>query len=619
MRSGALRVAARDWGRFRDWSGFGEWGRFEHWAWLLAPSAANVGFAVRTSCAAIFSLMVAMWMELGSPQWAPLTVWVVATTSRGESISKSRWRLVGTITGCCVGVALIAAFPQQAALFFLALAVWTGTCCGLATFFDGFRSYGFLVAGFTTAIVATDGIPDPDGAFSVAMARGTYIILGIICEAVATGLFAPNLEKGARERLVQRLRDVSALTASTLGSWQRSTLTPEPGHRAESELLAAIMAAGTRIEFDVLEMGPAAGRAADHARAALAALLAGVVRIRAGTEWPAVERGLDAGRAHIAAIVSPVAHDRFRFASRSVRQGTEGVRNGLRSAAGIVVAWLLWEVTAWPSGVTFLSYVVLVYGLLATRETPALASGGFTRGALWCAAVSAVFVMLVVPAVTSPEVLALALMVPMVVGGLAARTPRLLNHAFSFNMFFPVLIGPSNMGRYDEVSFLNGTSAFLGAVFFASIMFRVVLTFRPDDHLRRTIIWARRSLRGVAQAGNRMSVQGWLLMHADSMVRTVRTSRHVPQALLFDSFVEHMAITTLGMCVIEVREAARDPHLSPLLARQLRVFLRLWMRDQARAVRLVPVLLRHLAGTGAERGDVVVALRGIERIMSGEA
>ena len=93
-----------------------------HWggklAWLVAPSWGDVAFAVRSALAAGLSLVIAMAMELDSPQWAPLTVWVVAQSSRGESLSKARWRIAGTLLGCCVAVGLIAAFPQSPALFF---------------------------------------------------------------------------------------------------------------------------------------------------------------------------------------------------------------------------------------------------------------------------------------------------------------------------------------------------------------------------------------------------------------------------------------------------------------------------------------------------------------------
>nr|WP_269150897.1 FUSC family protein [Acetobacter sicerae] len=313
-------------------------------------------------------------------------------------------------------------------------------------------------------------------------------------------------------------------------------------------------------------------------------------------------------------IISPQRGDRFRFTSRSVRQGVEGMRNGLRAAAGIMGAWLLWEVTGWPSGITFVSYVALVYGLLATRETPTLATGGFVRGAMWCAFVAGIFVVLVVPGVTSPELLAGALMVPMVAGGLAARTPRLVNHAFSFNMFLPVLIGPANTGRYDEISFLNGTSAFLGAVFFSAVMFRFVLTFRPDDHLRRTIVWAQRCLRDLTYPRSRMSERAWLIMNADSMVRTVRTARNVPDDVVFARFSQHMAIMTVGMYVIEVQERAQSKASSPWLARRLQVFLRLWRQDQERAAAILPVLLRYIDRMPGDQTELRFALREMVRL-----
>lgn len=579
------------------------------WSWLFAPSRADLGFAVRTSCAAVLSLLIAMWMELGSPQWAPLTVWTVATASRGESFSKARWRLAGTVVGCGVGVALIAAFPQEAGLFFLCLALWAGMCCGLATVFDGYRSYGFLVASFTAAIVATDGIAAPDDAFFIAMARGTYIALGILCETVLAVLFSPGLRERARAALLARLRGVSVAAGQRLDDWARAA--PEPA--AESALLAEIMAASARIEFDMLEMGPAAGRVADHARAAVADLLAGMARSRAGMPWEAVRRMLEAARLHVAAVETPRHGDRFRFRSRSIRQATQGLRNGARVAAGVFGASVVWYVTAWPSGIGFIGYVVLVYGLLATREVPALASAGFAQGALWCALVAAVYVLLIVPMVTAPEMLALFLLVPMVVGGLAARSPRLANHAFSFNMFLPVLIGPSNGGRYDESAFLNGTMAFLTAVFLAGAMFRLVLPFRPDEHLRRTIAWAEQRLNGLAAGRTVPPARVWLMTNADSMVRAVRTGNGVPRAQLFAYFAAHMAVMVQGLCVIEIREAMADGTLSRVSGRRLAAFLRAWARDPVRGAALVPALLRQAEIQAPARQDLVIALRAITR------
>ncbi|CAI9122042.1 FUSC family protein [Brytella acorum] len=592
-----------------DGRAIGLWpaGLIERWRWLFAPSLGNLGFALRTSVAAILSLLIAMWMEMGSPQWAPLTVWVVATASRGETLSKARWRLVGTVVGCCVGIVLIALFPQAAGLFFASLALWIGLCCGLATFFDGYRRYGLLVMSFTSAIVATGAISQPDDVFNVAMARGTYIILGIACEAALAAIFLPGVRQEARRRLIGRLRQITETIAA------RTAATVPFDIEAESRLLTELVDANTRIEFDVLEMGPGMRRSADHARATLARLLAVLARTRGGGTARDLEPDLKAAWNHIQAIMSPFRGDRFVFRTRSSRQMIEAVSNGLRAAFGIIGAWLLWEVTAWSSGAAFVSFVALVYGLLATREVPALASGGFLRGAVWCAAVAGLYVFLVMPAVTTPEYLGILMLVPMMVGGLAARAPRLVNHAFSFNMFLPVLIGPSNLDRYDEISFLNGASAFLGAVLFARLTFGVVFPFRADSHLKRIAAWVETQLQSLGRTRNRLSIHQWLASNADSMVRAVRTCQGVPRETMLAYMDRHMQAMVLGMWVIELCDAVKSASTPNGVRLRLRVFLRAWRKDSDSLSETALMVLHGLE----KRSDVSPGIRAAVQGLAG--
>lgn len=564
--------------------------------WLLAPSPADMVFALRTSLAAALSLLIAMWMELDSPQWAPLTVWVVAQSSRGESLSKARWRVVGTVIGCAAAVALIAAFPQAPGLFFLGLALWIGLCCGCATFFDGYRSYGLLVTSFTSAIVATGAITAPDDVFNIAMSRGSYIILGIVCEATLAAVFIPALNEQAHTRLLARLHALWSEVSKDVGPLTQGQIDAE----TQGRLLTDLVGANSRVEYDTLEMGPQAGRVADHARAALADMMMLIARARgmaiAGqvadmTDSHGISGDLAAARTHIQACETPVPGDRFRFALRSRRLAVEAVENGVRAAAGIMAAWILWEVTGWPAGAGFVSFVSLVYGLLATRENPLLASSPFFKGAVWCAAVAAVFVFLVMPAVTAPETLVLMLLVPMTIGGLAARTPATAGYAFSFNMFLPVLIGPTNHGRFDEVSFLNGISAFLGAVLFAWWTFRLVLPFRPDAHMQRTEAWSRRRLWALADLRNGMSVYQWLSENADSMVRSVRNAHGVSRPVVLTHIQMRLDAMTVGIEVITVRELARSGYLSRWLERRLRVFLRAWQDHDPKASAMARTIL----------------------------
>ncbi|QHI95304.1 hypothetical protein GT348_02560 [Aristophania vespae] len=67
---------------------------------LLKPNNYNaVFFALRTTIVSLIALGIAFWMELGEPQWAAMTVWIVAQSSRGMSHSKGKWRIIGTLGG----------------------------------------------------------------------------------------------------------------------------------------------------------------------------------------------------------------------------------------------------------------------------------------------------------------------------------------------------------------------------------------------------------------------------------------------------------------------------------------------------------------------------------------
>lgn len=562
--------------------------------WLLEPSAMDLIFAVRSSLAAILSLLIAMGMELDSPQWAPLTVWVVAQSSRGESLSKARWRIAGTVLGCGIGVALIAAFPQASALFFCCLALWIGLCCGGATFLESYRAYGLVLTGFTSAIVATGAIAEPDHVFGIAMARGTYIILGVVCEALLAVLFMPTLQSQARKRLLDRLEGAFHTVQQAVSG----LVSGRTDARRQADVLADLMTANARIEFDALEMGPGT-HAADHAHAALAAMMMALARARGvallprpslssqnQTESPptaSFSEDYEMARMHIEACAHPRRGDHFRFKMASRRHALEAVENGVRASMGILAGWLVWEVTGWPAGAGFISFVALVYGLLATRENPIVASTPFLKGALWCALAAAFYAFLIMPAVTAPEVLVVMLMAVMTVGGLAARQPATAGYAFSFNMFLPVLIGPGNQSRFSEAAFLNNAMAFLGAVAFVSWTYRLVLPFRVDSHMRRTARWSERRLKALAAPASRVTVHQWLSESASSLVRILRNAQGVPDPVRLAYMQSQFRAMSMGMHIVLLRTVAKDPLLSRTARRGLLVFLRKWTQTGVEA------------------------------------
>lgn len=600
-------------------------------SWLLEPSAMDVIFAVRSSLAAVLSLLIAMGMELDSPQWAPLTVWVVAQSSRGESLSKARWRIAGTVLGCCIGVALIAAFPQASALFFCCLAVWIGLCCGGATFLESYRAYGLVLTGFTSAIVATGAIAQPDQVFDIAIARGTYIILGVVCEALLAVLFMPTLQTQARKRLLDRLNGAFQTVRHVVSD----LVSGRADAQTQGQVLTDLMAANARIEFDALEMGPRT-HAADHAHAALAAMIMVLARARgmalleqknqAGQGDVPLPASLyadyDVARQHIEACAHPKRGDRFRFKMTSRRHALEAVENGIRSCAGILAGWLVWEVTGWPAGAGFISFVALVYGLLATRENPIVASTPFLKGALWCAFAAAIYTFWIMPAVTAPEVLIVMLMIVMTIGGLAARKPATAGYAFSFNMFLPVLIGPGNQSRFSEEAFFNNAMAFLVAVTFVGWTYRLVLPFRVDSHMRRTARWVERRLKALGAPGSRVTVHQWLSESASSLVRILRNAQGVPQPVRLAYMQTQFRAMTMGMHIVFLRDVAKDPVL-PLSARRgIQVFLRKWVQTGTDATAWAGMtegwLLRQMHGAPFEVQETLQKAAISLRILAAE-
>lgn len=237
-------------------------------AWLFAPSAANLGFALRTTCAALLALTLALWMEMDSPQWAAMTAWIVAQNSRGQSLSKARWRLIGTFIGAICGIAYLAAFPQSPWLLFPLLALGAGACCAWATFLRNFRSYALVLIAFTCTIIVLSAANQPDNVFMIALSRTTYITLGILCESGLATLFAPRLDVVAKEEIRTRLQDTfcrACLSMTDLLTGQQDGLV------RSRALFGSIPSLADQTEFSTLEMGPHS-HAGDHARAALAAI-----------------------------------------------------------------------------------------------------------------------------------------------------------------------------------------------------------------------------------------------------------------------------------------------------------------------------------------------------------
>ncbi|MFT8597660.1 FUSC family protein [Acetobacter orientalis] len=650
--------------------------------WLFAPSLPAIGFAVRTTLAALISLVIALWMELDDPQWAAMTVWIVAQGSRGESLSKARWRLVGTAVGVVMSITLISSFIQQSWLFFPALAIWVGLCCGLATLVRNFRSYALVLAGYTCAIIAIGAIHNPANVFMTAMSRATYIVLGIVCESAVAGIFAHNLAATARRNIRDKLRTALgnvSLSVSSLLSGDSEALV------RSRAMFGPLLSINDQIEFSEVEMGPH-GHEGDHARAALAAvsvllsrglgmavrlqyldtdqasfqhtalrvstflngltsrletdesvqlllrdlqLLRGECRqqiVDALTQeisMPPQDRSaetiqvlLDGRILHNAldellgeleqavreydASQHFIRGDHFHFRLQSHVDKREAAYNGIRATVAIAAAGLVWEVTAWSDGLTFITFVAIVCGLFATRENPVVASTQFMIGSLWAALVSFFLVFWVLPTQANYEMLVASLAIPMIAGGLAARNAATALHSAAYTLLLPNFVHPLNQGRQNELAWFNSTIAILLGVAFAVIIFRAILPFDSATErwrMRRTML---RDLRTLASANPMPQTRDWIGRNIDRFARLIRHAGPTPTPTIEGCLQGTLAAMTIGLNIIRLRALLERNQIPPNARRPIEVVMQRMSRftgkygRTSRSARIATQTLRRI-------------------------
>src|SRR5262249_39909959 len=207
--------------RLRDWL-------LKKPEWLDHQTAVGLTFAVKTFAASLLALYIAFWAGLDDPRWAFLTVFVVSQPDSGLVLAKSFYRILGTIAGVLVAIALVFGLAQYGELFVAALAVWICFCNFGARAVRNFASYGFQLAGYTAAIVGIPAALNPSGAYPLVVARFTEILLGIVCAALVSRLF---LVRELSPKLIELVR------ALTRRAERFATVLLDPG--TDRELVAA--------------------------------------------------------------------------------------------------------------------------------------------------------------------------------------------------------------------------------------------------------------------------------------------------------------------------------------------------------------------------------------------
>ncbi|WP_063621785.1 FUSC family protein [Bradyrhizobium sp. Ec3.3] len=457
-------------------------------------------FAIRVWLATILALFVSFWLQLESPTTAALTVAVLAEPTRGQALDKAGFRLLATVVGVTVSIAVTGLFSQARDLILVAFAVWLGICVFAAKLLDGYRAYAAVLSGYTIAFIATQQIDNPQHVFESGMARGAAIAVGILSIAVVnTFMFAPNRQPGLVAQLAAIHRRVRAYASAAFSDEASNSMT-------FLTLLREIVALRPEIASLVAESSSGSVRSA-AARSTVVSLIAELQDAR--TLSSSCVRGGEA-RTEVSARSEFVRRDEeVRQELLALKSGRWPLRlwraplyrsyriaaeSGVRAVLWFAIASAFYVWAGWPAASVSLSFVALMIGLGATTPNPR----GFTAVALVAAPIAIVLTgileFIILNGADAFPLLAIGL-APFVIGAALLITSKTLLWSSLGRAILPftmLILAPSNPQTYNPQAFLF-TSVFIIAA--AAFLFATQTLIPPvsDDKRRKQFLAEVRS------------------------------------------------------------------------------------------------------------------------------
>lgn len=537
---------------------------------LTGLPARSWAFALRIWLAIVVALYVSFWLELEAPSTAALTVCILALPTRGQGLEKAGFRLVATVIGVSVSIAIVGAFIQTESLILAVFAVWLGVCVYVAGLLDGNRAYAAALCCTTVALIAVWQLNTPQNVFAAGMARGSAIVVGVLAVALVNeALAAPDYYSALTVKLKSiqaRLKDC----AEAVVRGKRST----PG--LTGDLLRELAALRPEVTSLATELSSGRVRCA-AARAAIVDLVAVVFTVRslqalAGLAGPA-EQDAETDRPYSShvyeqATISPnlfvgsrewLMEELVRtdwlaqgsldaFYSEKLpprerrapiyRSRRIAAESAIRAAVHFALISAFFVVAGWPTANICLTFVAIIIALGSTTPDPRkLTAAAIVVAPLACTLVG-ILTFLVLDGVSDFPLLAVAL-APFVIGPALLMTlpnPTLSGVGRLTLVFTIIVFAPSNPPTYDPQSFLF-TSLFLCLA--AVLSFAVQLLVPPlssDRRLRLLLAEFHRDLGIIAGVDDRLE----------------------PDEILFRDAVRIEQIATMAGAATQGRPAMQD-------------------------------------------------------------
>jgi len=530
----------------------------------------SLTFALANTAAVVAALYIAFALDLERPYWAMFSVFIIAKPISGAVRSKAVYRFLGTAGGAAMALFLVPPLVQAPALLCLAISVWVGLCLYFSLLDRTPRSYVFMLAGYTAAIVGFSVVNKPEAVFDTMMSRLEEISLGIICGSIAHSLFFPrNIATQLNERIERTLNASAAWIADALS--RPVGRADARAHQQLAQMVTELHLLQTHVAFETSEI-PRAGqtmRALQDRLAVLAAHLTSVqgalsalreqaplcpslVRfIKSASHWARTReqlppQGLDSrddltdrqslleqasatrlsallkafeeSRALASALKDPtlelssnLRHE-VALSSRRTLPGDRGLAflSAFAATGACLIACLLWIELSWPEGGVAAQFAAIGCSLSATLDRPSKLIRAGVFGILMALPFGAIYVFAILPGIDGFVSLALVLSPAMVLFSIMLTSEKLEGAGLVLAIAFSGALALQPSYQADFASFINANSAEIVGLLVANLTVVILRTIDPRWNAVRI---SRAGWRAVSQLAIRdeIDVQGWSL------------------------------------------------------------------------------------------------------------
>jgi uncharacterized membrane protein YccC len=233
--------------------------RWERWVTACGWQPRVLGFALRSTLAACAAMALAYALGLEHPHWAAMSAWASSQPLREHLQSRGLFRVGGSVVGVVFAVILV--LLAQGSLWVLAigLALWCAACAWLGNLQRGYMVYGWMLAGYSAAMVVLLQHGPVQGVWALALDRLLTVLVGVGLALAVSWFFSPRRQPGF---LVGKSRQALALVLQATAQRLRGQ-TPEP-RRDNAALLSAL----AEVE-ELLDLYAQGSRTARHTTVAI--------------------------------------------------------------------------------------------------------------------------------------------------------------------------------------------------------------------------------------------------------------------------------------------------------------------------------------------------------------